>query len=40
MANEFWAELEKLLTGCSTQDVETVLNFNDNFMHYLYIPKA
>ncbi len=29
----------KLLAGCSAQDVETILRFNADFMHYLYIPK-
>jgi inorganic pyrophosphatase len=29
----------KLLTGCSAQDVQTILNFNDKMLHYLYIPN-
>ena len=29
----------KLLAGCSAQDVQTILNFNDNLMSYLYIPN-
>ncbi len=29
----------KLLAGCNAQDVETILQFNDNFMCYLYIPQ-
>lgn len=29
----------KLLAGCSAQDVETILHFNDEFMCYLYIPR-
>jgi len=28
----------KLITGCSTQDVENILQFNDS-MHCLYVPK-
>jgi len=29
----------KLLVGCTTAEVETILEFNRQFMRYLFIPK-
>jgi len=29
----------KLLLGCTENNVQTILNFNNEFMHYLFIPK-
>jgi inorganic pyrophosphatase len=29
----------KLLLGCTDQDVETILHFNDEFMRFLFIPR-
>ena len=29
----------KLLAGCTPQDVKTILRFNQNLMHFLYIPN-
>ena len=29
----------KLLAGCSAQDIQNILQFNQTFIHYLYVPR-